>query len=88
MNEQFILDFGLNTIQVVIMLCTPPLAAALIVGVLISIFQAITSIQDMTLTFVPKVLCVGLVTLVLGSWMMRVLIEFSQDIFMNLQKFM
>jgi len=65
----------------------PILAVALVVGVAISIVQAVTQIQEMTLTFVPKVLCVGLTVLVAGSWMLRSLVSFAEQLFSRLPDF-
>jgi len=65
----------------------PVLAVALAVGVAISIVQAVTQIQEMTLTFVPKVLAVGLTVLVAGSWMLRSLVSFAEQLFSRLPDF-
>lgn len=59
----------------------PILAVALAVGVAISILQAVTQIQEMTLTFVPKVVAIGLTVLVCGSWMLRSLASFAESLF-------
>lgn len=65
----------------------PVLGVALVVGVVIAILQAVTQIQDMTLTFVPKVLAIGVTVLVCGSWMLRSLAGFAEDLFRNLPDF-
>lgn len=59
----------------------PVLLATLIIGLLISIVQVVTQVQEMTLTFVPKLIVVGLVLLVLGSWMISVLAELAKRMF-------
>ena len=59
----------------------PFLIVTLVVGLLISIVQVVTQIQEMTLTFVPKLIAVGLVCLMLGSWMISVMVEFTQHMF-------
>lgn len=59
----------------------PVLLATLIVGLLISIVQVVTQVQEMTLTFVPKLIVVGLVLMVLGSWMISVLAELAKRMF-------
>jgi flagellar biosynthetic protein FliQ len=59
----------------------PFLIATLVVGLVISILQVVTQIQEMTLTFVPKLIAVGLVCLLLGTWMLAVLVEFAQRMF-------
>jgi len=61
MNQSFALDLARQGMEVAFMVALPILAVSLFVGVLVSIFQAVTSIQEMTLTFVPKLLGVGLI---------------------------
>ncbi len=65
----------------------PMLAVALVVGVAISILQAVTQIQEMTLTFVPKVIAIGLTVLVCGAWMLRSLVGFSEELLRRLPEF-
>ena len=65
-------------------LILPPLGIALIVGLIIGLLQAITSIQEQTLTFVPKIVAVALVMVFLGGWMLRLLVDYSADLFMRL----
>ena len=62
-------------------LAAPILIVALGVGLLISIFQAATQINEQTLTFVPKILAIALVLVLTGSWMMQMLIEFTRRVF-------
>jgi flagellar biosynthesis protein FliQ len=59
-------------------IAAPLLLSALVIGVVVSIFQAITQIQEMTLTFVPKLIGIGLVILVAGNWMIRELVSWVQ----------
>ena len=65
----------------------PILGVAIVVGVAISILQAVTQIQEMTLTFVPKILAIALTILVGGAWMLRSLVSFSGDLFARLPEF-
>ena len=65
----------------------PVLAVALLVGVAVSIVQAVTQIQEMTLTFVPKVIAIGLTVLVCGSWMLRSLVSFTEDLLRRIPEF-
>lgn len=62
----------------------PILAVTLVVGLLISVFQVITQIQEMTLTFVPKIIAVVGVLFVFGSWMLSSLIEFASELYRNI----
>jgi flagellar biosynthetic protein FliQ len=59
----------------------PFLIATLVVGLVVSVLQVVTQIQEMTLTFVPKLIAVGLVCLVLGGWMLTVMVEFATHVF-------
>jgi flagellar biosynthetic protein FliQ len=62
----------------------PLLAAVLVVGVLISVLQVATQVQEMTLTFIPKLLVSVLVLIFLGSWMMRQMTQFAERLFMSI----
>jgi len=61
----------------------PILITALAVGFIISIFQAVTSIQEATLTFIPKILAVAMALIILGPWMANTITTFSRDLFSN-----
>lgn len=65
-----------NALYLIIEISAPILLVSLIVGLIISIFQTVTSIQEQTLTFVPKIICVFLAMIVLGHWMMNGMTEF------------
>jgi len=57
----------------------------MVVGIIVTLLQAVTSIRDMTLTIVPKLLAVGVVTLLFGSWMLQVLLRFTNEVFSHIQ---
>lgn len=65
----------------------PILGTALIVGLLISILQVVTSIQEMTLTFVPKILAIVFVILTMGAWMLAVLMEYATQLITNIPSY-
>lgn len=73
-----VLKLGRDAMIVAIQVSMPALVASMVVGFLVSIFQATTQIHDQTLAFVPKIMAVIGVILVLGGWMMRTLIEFTR----------
>jgi flagellar biosynthetic protein FliQ len=75
------IDVTKRMVELTIILGLPILGTALVVGLVVSILQAVTQINEMTLTFVPKIIIVGLVTLLLTPWMINLLVEFSADIF-------
>ena len=85
MDSSFILYLGRHTLETALLLAAPILLTCMIVGVVVTLFQAVTSIRDMTLTIVPKLLAVGVVTLLFGSWMLQILLRFTNEIFGYIQ---
>ena len=75
-----------ETLVVVAYVCAPVLGIALVVGLAVGIFQAITSIQEMTLTFIPKILAVGIVLLILTNWFLDLLVNYTELIFSEISK--
>ena len=80
MNPEFAVELLKTMIMQAIILAAPFLGTAMIVGLIISLFQAVTSINEQTLSFVPKALCVLGTLLLLAPWMIRQLIEFTTAI--------
>ena len=80
MNPEFAVELLKTVILQAVMLAAPFLGVAMIVGLFISLFQAVTSINEQTLSFVPKALCVLGMLLLLAPWMIRQLIEFTTAI--------
>lgn len=80
MNPEFAVELLKTMILQAITLAAPFLGLAMIVGLIISLFQAVTSINEHTLSFVPKALCVLGLLLVLAPWMIRQLVEFTTAI--------
>ena len=81
MTDTDILDIAIDTMFVALKLPAPILVTALVLGFAISLFQAMTQIQEFTLAFVPKVVGVGVALIVSGNWMLHTLIDFTQDLF-------
>jgi len=81
------LDLGRNAIVTGLLLTVPILGVSLLVGLIISIFQAVTSIQEQTLTFVPKIVITGLALIFFSPWMLRIMYSFSESIFGHLHEF-
>jgi len=77
-DQNAALDISRQALQVALMVSLPGLAVALFIGVAVSIFQAVTQVQEATLTFVPKLVGVGLVLAFLGHWMLSTLVAFTQ----------
>lgn len=84
MTPEFITGFFFEAIKTAIMLAAPILLAGLGVGLLVSIFQAATSINEMTLTFIPKMLAVATALIFFFPWMMQILVVFTQNVFENM----
>jgi len=84
MTPEFITGFFFEAIKIAISLSAPMLLAGLAVGLLVSIFQAATSINEMTLTFIPKMLAVALSIIFFFPWMMQTMIVFTTNLFKNL----
>ena len=81
MSPDFVLDLGKQALILTLLLSAPMLLLGLVVGVLISILQSVTQIQEMTLTFVPKIVATVLAMIFFGPWMLRLLMSFSIQIF-------
>lgn len=77
MNSQTVLTLGQDSLEVMLMIAGPLLLVALIVGLLISILQAATQINEMTLSFIPKVLAIFGTLLLLGPWMLSTLVDYT-----------
>ena len=82
-TQDAVLDIARDTIFNIVIVAAPLLLVSLIVGLIISIFQTVTSIQEQTLTFVPKILAVFITLLLVGSWMMNTMIEFMHPLWSN-----
>lgn len=83
MNAEVVIDIASDMVWSIITSSAPLLLVSLIVGLIISIFQTVTSIQEQTLTFVPKILCVFLGIILFGSWIMGNVVEFAENIWGN-----
>jgi flagellar biosynthetic protein FliQ len=87
MTPEFFVDLATRTLHTALLLAAPPLLAGLVVGVIVSIFQAITQMQEQTLVLVPKIVVVALVLLLCLPWMLQILLTFSATIFMHLPEY-
>ena len=87
MTVDFIAELANRALWVTLLVSAPILGLGLIVGVAVSIFQAVTQIQELTLTFVPKILAIFLAILVFGKWMMLVLLNFTSDLWIHMPEY-
>ena len=81
MTDSTVIQIALQTMLVALKLCAPILATSLVIGFTVSLFQSMTQIQEFTLSFVPKLIGVGVALLVCGNWMLHTLIDFTNDLF-------
>ncbi|MCX6104991.1 MAG: flagellar biosynthesis protein FliQ [Proteobacteria bacterium] len=81
MTDQKVIDLGTRAVMVAMQISAPVLIAALVTGVLISIVQAATQIQEQTLSFVPKILMITLAMMVCGPWILQIMTEFTKELF-------
>ena len=85
MDSNFVIYLGRQTIETALLVAVFILLTCVIVGVVVTLFQAVTSVRDMSLTVVPKLMAVGFVTLLFGSWMLGILLKFMNEIFGHIQ---
>ncbi len=87
MTPELVIDIGKDAMMMVLMISAPILVVSLLIGVLISVFQAATHIQEQTLTFVPKILGVLAAIVIFGSWMLNVMLSYTSNLFINLPSY-
>jgi flagellar biosynthetic protein FliQ len=86
MENDFVLDIANQAIKVTLMLATPMLLGALVIGILVSIFQAVTQINEQTLSFIPKILVIFGVIVLSSPWMMDTMTSFTKDLIISIPK--
>ncbi len=84
MSPEFVVGFGRQAIELCLMMALPMLGVGLTVGVVVSIIQAATQIQEMTLTFIPKILSMFVALLLALPWIMERMISFTKTVFINI----
>lgn len=84
MTPEEVLTQGRSALEVAMMVSAPLLVTALVVGLIIGLFQAATQIQEMTLSFIPKLLCLVLVLMLSGPWMLRVMTDFTINLYRSI----
>ena len=86
MNMEMAINMGQNTLYTVLILSGPVLLTALLVGSLVSLFQAVTQIQEITLVFVPKIIAVFLVLALTGGWMLNTAVSCGIEMFASIEQ--
>ncbi|MBN2654450.1 MAG: flagellar biosynthesis protein FliQ [Nitrospirae bacterium] len=84
MTVELLNQVSRQTFETIMLVGGPVLLVSLIIGLAISIFQAVTQLQEMTLTFVPKIIAVFLTIMVALPWMVKILMEFTKNIYLNI----
>jgi flagellar biosynthesis protein FliQ len=87
MTPEYVLDLGKNALMIALIVTAPPLISGLVVGLLVSVFQATTQIQDMTLSFLPKLIAGILAVVIAAPWMMNHVLTYTHNILSNLGQF-
>jgi flagellar biosynthetic protein FliQ len=81
MNEELVLKLSQDALKTTAMLASPLLLSTLVVGLIVSIFQALTQINEATLTFVPKMIVIALIIILAGPWMLDVMTHYTTELF-------
>jgi len=87
MTPEFLMGFARQAIETMLLVSAPLLGVALLVGLLVAIFQAITQVHEMTLTFVPKIVAVMLMLLFLLPWISQKIICFTQNVIISIAQY-
>ncbi|MBS4096113.1 MAG: flagellar biosynthesis protein FliQ [Sulfuricella sp.] len=84
MTPESVMTIGQQALEVTILVSAPLLIAALVIGLLVSIFQAATQINEMTLSFIPKLLVIFVVLVVAGPWMLTIMMDYTKRLFTSI----
>jgi flagellar biosynthetic protein FliQ len=87
MSPDFVVGFAREAIETALMVALPLLIVGLVVGVIISILQAATQIQEMTLTFVPKILAIFITLIIAFPWLMNKMVSFTRELILNIPNY-
>ena len=87
MSPEFVVGFARQAIELALTVALPMLGIGLIVGIVVSVLQSATQIQEMTLTFVPKIISIFLALLFAFPWIMDKMISFTREVFINLPNY-
>ncbi len=84
MTPNTVMNLGTTALEVTLMLSLPLLLAALVTGVIVGAFQAATQINEMTLSFIPKLLMLALVVALTGPWMLHTMVEYTRELILSI----
>lgn len=81
MTPETVMDIGRQAVEMTLLLSAPMLLAALVIGLIVSVFQAATQINEQTLSFIPKLVGMFLILLLAGPWMLEIMVDYSRRLF-------
>ena len=84
MDQDTVINLATKAMMLSVEIAGPMLLVGLVVGLVVSIFQAVTSIQEQTLTFIPKIIALGVIIVVLGPWMLDQLVNYAQNLYLSI----
>jgi flagellar biosynthetic protein FliQ len=84
MNEEMVIDLARQAVTTILLAASPMMISGLVVGLLVSIFQAATQINEQTMTFAPKIVAVFLALIIAAPWILNIVIELAREVFGNL----
>ena len=84
MNQDTVINLATQAMTLALKIAGPILLAGLVIGLLVSIFQAVTSIQEQSLSFIPKIIGVAAIIVLLGPWMLDQLVSYTQNLFLSI----
>ena len=87
MTEELIMEVGKQALETTAIVAAPMLVGALVIGLVISVMQAITQINEATLTFIPKIVIVGIVMLITAPWMLDIVSQFTVNLYSNIPEY-
>jgi flagellar biosynthesis protein FliQ len=83
-NQDVVINVGMQAMQLAFKVSMPLLLVGLVVGLLVSVFQAVTQIQEQTLTFIPKIVAMGVVLVIAGPWMLSEVVTYTQQLYSSI----
>lgn len=86
MDNGFVIELTNQAVKVALMLAAPMLLGALVIGIVVSLFQAVTQINEQTLSFIPKILVIVITLVILSPWMMETMTSFTRDLYISIPK--
>jgi flagellar biosynthetic protein FliQ len=84
MNQDVVINVSMQALQLAFMVALPLLLVALVVGLVVSVFQAVTQIQEQTLSFIPKIVAMGVTLVVGGPWMLNQLVTYTERLYSSI----